>query len=73
MDINKILDELRLERAQVEEAILSVERLAVGHGKRRGRPPSWMTAAKSLVSGPKRRGRPPGSKNRNSEAKTVSA
>jgi hypothetical protein len=73
VDINRVLDELRQERMHLEEAILSMERLAVGHGKRRGRPPAWMTAAKSSVSGAKRRGRPPGTKNRNTEANAVSA
>jgi len=57
MDIIKILAELRTEREQVEEAILVLERMARGRGKRRGRPPKWMT-------GVKRRGRPPGSKNK---------
>ena len=59
MDVSKILAELREERAQIEEAILSLERLALGRGKRRGRPPAWMSEA-----APKRRGRPPGSKNK---------
>jgi hypothetical protein len=59
MDVSKILAELREERAQIEEAILSLERLAQGRGKRRGRPPAWMSE-----SAPKRRGRPPGSKNK---------
>jgi hypothetical protein len=44
MDITKMLDELRAERAQVEEAILVLERLAAGRGRRRGRPPAWMSA-----------------------------
>jgi hypothetical protein len=57
MDVTKMIDELRRERAQLEEAILTLERLAAGRGKRRGRPPAWMTASK-------RRGRPPGSKNK---------
>ncbi len=57
MDINKMLSELRLEREHIEEAIMTLERLARGRGKRRGRPPAWMTQLK-------RRGRPPGSKNR---------
>jgi hypothetical protein len=57
MDINKLLAELRAERVQVEEAIIVLERLARGQGKRRGRPPAWMTTVK-------RRGRPPGSKNK---------
>ena len=60
MDVSKILVELREERRQIEEAILSLERLAQGRGKRRGRPPSWM----SEIDIPKRRGRPPGSKNK---------
>ncbi len=63
MDVVKMLAELRQERAQVEEAIVVLERLALGHGKRRGRPPAWMTA----TSAAKRRGRPPGSKNRPKE------
>jgi hypothetical protein len=72
MDINKMLAELRTEREQLEEAIMTLERLARGRGKRRGRPPAWMSQVK-------RRGRPPGSKNRpkseskGATAKTVSA
>jgi hypothetical protein len=54
MDVTKILVELRQEREQIEEAILSLERLARGRGKRRGRPPAWLTELR-------RRGRPPGS------------
>lgn len=38
-----MLQELRSERAQIEEAILTLERLARGQGKRRGRPPKWMS------------------------------
>jgi hypothetical protein len=59
MDVSKILTELREERQQIEEAILSLERLARGRGRRRGRPPAWMS---DLTV--KRRGRPPGSKNK---------
>ena len=59
MDVTKILSELREERVQIEEAILSLERLARGRGKRRGRPPAWMSEMTT-----KRRGRPPGSKNK---------
>jgi hypothetical protein len=60
MDVLKMLADLRQEREQIEEAILTLERLAKGRGKRRGRPPAWMSALK-------RRGRPPGSKNRPKE------
>jgi hypothetical protein len=45
MDVNKILTDLRQEREQIEDAIISLERLARGRGKRRGRPPSWMKEA----------------------------
>jgi hypothetical protein len=66
MDVSKILGELRQEREQLEEAIMSLERLASGRGKRRGRPPSWMVEAK-------KRGRPVGSKNKTAGQKTASA
>ena len=56
-----MLADLRQEREQIEEAILTLERLARGRGKRRGRPPAWMSALK-------RRGRPPGTKNKPKEA-----
>ena len=59
MDVSKILAELKSERTQIEEAIASLERLAMGRGKRRGRPPAWMSEVMA-----KRRGRPPGSKNK---------
>jgi hypothetical protein len=46
MDINKMLAELRDERQQIEEAIITLERLAKGRGKRRGRPPAWLADAR---------------------------
>ena len=55
MDITKMIEELREDREDVEQAIMVLERIALGRGKRRGRPPKWMT-------GQKRRGRPPGTK-----------
>lgn len=61
MDLLKMLADLRHEREQIEEAIVTLERLARGRGKRRGRPPAWMSAIK-------RRGRPPGSKNKIKES-----
>jgi hypothetical protein len=57
MDITKMLAELKAEREGVEQAILVLERIASSRGKRRGRPPKWLTGAK-------RRGRPRGSKNK---------
>ena len=61
MDVLKMLAELRREREQLEEAILTLERLAAGRGRRRGRPPTWMAEIK-------KRGRPPGSKNKAKES-----
>lgn len=75
LDVDKMLAELRLEREQIEEAILTLERLARGRGRRRGRPPGWLKDAAAVISSvedahaeptgsaePRRRGRPPGSK-----------
>jgi hypothetical protein len=46
VDLTKILDDLRRERASIEEAILTLERLVEGRGRRRGRPPSWLAEAR---------------------------
>jgi|YNPBryunderm2012_1023409.scaffolds.fasta_scaffold02526_5 hypothetical protein len=55
MDVAKILAELRQERELIEDAIISLERLARSRGKRRGRPPAWLAMAKkpSRVGPPK--------------------
>lgn len=67
-----MLADLHREREQIDEAILTLERLALGRGKRRGRPPAWLREAAAAgnansseanegASGEsKRRGRPPG-------------
>jgi hypothetical protein len=47
MQLNKILEELRREREQIDEAIMSLERLVAGSGPRRGRPPAWLKAQKT--------------------------
>jgi len=57
MNITKMIAELRDERDGLNDVIIVFERLALGRGKRRGRPPAWITVVK-------RRGRPPGSKNK---------
>ena len=57
MDITKMIGELRTERELVDQAILTLERLARGGHRSRGRPPKWLAPA-----APKRRGRPPGAK-----------
>ena len=73
MDVSKILAELKAERAQIEEAILSLERLALGRKRGPGRPRSIVPGESSSPTGSsapvagigiKRRGRPPGSKNK---------
>lgn len=66
MDVAKILAELKQEREQIEQAILSLELLARGRGRKRGRPPAWMSQVNAAA--PKRRGRPPGSKNKTTAA-----
>ena len=72
MDIYKMLAELRGEREQVEQAIITLERLARSRGHRRGRPPLWSKKAANIAppdqtngfyaSEPRRLGRPPGRK-----------
>jgi hypothetical protein len=66
IDVAKILAQLKHEKEQLEQAIITLERLADGRGPRRGRPPAWMAEGSAA---PKRRGRPPGSKNKVHEPK----
>ncbi len=56
VDVNRILSELRTERELVVDAILHLERLARGRGKRRGRPPKWLTEGRERTK--RRPGRP---------------
>jgi len=44
-NFTQMLLDLRSERDRVDEAIVVLERLAIGAGKRRGRPPLWMKRA----------------------------
>jgi len=66
MNINAMLADLQQERENIEQAIVVLQRIASGQGRRRGRPPAWMNEVK-------RRGRPPGSKNRAKAEKADSA
>jgi hypothetical protein len=50
VDLMKILEDLRRERASIEEAILTLERLVEGRGRRRGRPPTWLAEARKRSS-----------------------
>ncbi len=61
MELGKVLDDLRRELHQVDEAILSLERMVIGAGNAGGglRRGSWLRETPV-----KKRGRPPGSKNR---------
>ncbi|MCC6710686.1 MAG: hypothetical protein IT492_24250 [Gammaproteobacteria bacterium] len=43
--ISDCLEELRAKRAQLDEAIVALERFGTGAGKRRGRRPNWLRAA----------------------------
>jgi hypothetical protein len=69
LDVAKILEDLKQEKEQLEQAISTLERLAQGRAPRRGRPPTWMST-EGAAAAPKKRGRPPGSKNK---AKTTAA
>ncbi len=66
MDISKILFDLRQQSGQLEEAINSLERLAMGRGQE--------TSATANAM-PGKRGRPPGSKNKKASPpmKTIAA
>jgi hypothetical protein len=47
MDILKMIAELQAERAAVDDALIVLERLAHTRGKRRGRPPLWMSVVRN--------------------------
>jgi len=47
MNLTSILTELRNEKQRLDEAIITMERLAAGSGvRRRGRPPLWLVASR---------------------------
>ena len=47
-----MIAELHAERAAIDEALVTLERLARGRGNRRGRPPAWMALVRSSKPGP---------------------
>jgi hypothetical protein len=53
MDLNRIVQGLKAERDVLAAAIESLERLAAGRGRKRGRPPAWLNVAR--VSNPQAR------------------
>jgi len=48
MNPAKMIDELRTERQNIDQAILVLERIAAGQGRRRERPPAWMSNASQV-------------------------
>ncbi|MBK5293411.1 MAG: hypothetical protein JJE04_17275 [Acidobacteriia bacterium] len=68
-----MLTDLRQEREQIEEAITTLERLASGRGKRRGRPPLWLAEAKKRTDAQTRTALPAGKLKTNSAAAKASA
>lgn len=49
MDILQMISDLRAEREAIEDALVVLERIAKTRGKRRGRPPTWMTAIRGAM------------------------
>jgi hypothetical protein len=47
MNLTSIINELREERAAVDEAIAILERIAQSGPRGKGRPPKWLSADKS--------------------------
>jgi hypothetical protein len=50
MDILKIIAELRAERAHLDEALATLERLSLHLKPRRGRPPGWSRPTTPAIS-----------------------
>ena len=51
MNITQMPLDLRAERDQIEEALIVLQRLAAGKGRRRGRPPLWMSQGSACGDG----------------------
>jgi hypothetical protein len=51
MELTKVIAELRAERAAIDEALAALDRIArASVGKRRGRPPAWLTATGGAIA-----------------------
>ena len=51
MELTKVIAELRAERAAIDEALAALDRIArATTRKRRGRPPSWLTATAGAIA-----------------------
>jgi len=60
MDLTKMIAELRQQKQALEETMLILERIARGQGKRRGRPPAFLSnvGSASTKTGAPRKRRP---------------
>jgi len=56
MNLTKMIAELREQKEALEQTMIMLERLARGQGKRRGRPPAFLSQAST--AGPVRKRRP---------------
>jgi hypothetical protein len=43
VDLNRIIQDLKVERDRLAAAIGCLEQLAAGRGRKRGRPPAWLS------------------------------
>ena len=71
MELTKVIEELRQERAAIDEALLALDRIArATAGKRRGRPPAWLAAKAVAEAGepPKKRSLSPEVRKKMAEA-----
>ena len=59
MDVHAILKELHQERELLNQAIVTLEILARGKGKRRGRPPRWLREGRPVRGDSGAKGRRP--------------
>ena len=56
MDIKRVIEELHREKARIDEAIQSLERLQKG-SPRRGRPPGWLAVEGGTPNVPQKKAR----------------
>ena len=52
MDIPKVIADLRRYKAELEQAIAALDRLARKRGGQRGRPPKWIAEARQRTKRP---------------------
>ena len=50
MDLNRIIADLKAERDVLAATIECLERLAAGRGRKRGRPPAWLSVRGAVQS-----------------------